>query len=124
MTARLFVCSAVRQKTVHVGVSLYFPCYRFSGAEKQVRQTEQSLQITGSHSLLAYHSSWNMRLPALTLSQVSGFLCCKISFCSQTVFAAKDLPKALKLHLAERQLPHSSLHPLLNIRQKLSQLAC
>ena len=82
------------------------------------------LQITGSHFLLAYYSSWNMRLPVLTLSQSRGFLCCKISFYSQKFSQQKMCLKAQKLHLAEQQLPHNSLQPLLNIRQKLSQLDC
>ena len=48
----------------------------------------------------------------------------KISFCSQTVLGANICLKAQKLHLAEQQLPHNSLQPLLNIRQELIQLDC
>ena len=60
--------------------------------EIDVRNLQQQF-FRPSAIFLAYHFSWNMRLPLLTLILGRGFLCCKISFCSQTVLAAKDLPK-------------------------------
>ena len=86
------------------------------------RYSQQNSLFTLLEAIHFWHSSWAMRLPVLTLSQGRGFLCCKISFCSQQFSQRKICIKAQKLHLAEQQLPHNSLQPLLNIRQELIQL--
>ena len=93
--------SEVRQKTVHVGVSLSCPCYRISGTEQQTQATEQFLQITGGHSMLAYPlelcDCQFLHLARAEASYAAKYLSAHKQFSQQNICL-----KAQKLNLAEQ----------------------
>ena len=124
MTAWSFVRFAVKQKTVMLAYPFLVRFTDFPGQNSRYGQQNSLCK------LLEAISFWHTILLGIRDCHFLPSARAEVSYAAidlsnHNQFSQQKIcPKAQKLHLAEQLLPHNSLQPLFNIRQKLGQLDC